>query len=200
MRGSFIKFGPAACLALLMVVAACSSSQKKFEPKRYVAPNKAFSIGMPSQDWLLVDDKADATQVFARFAFRGDIGSFNAFGQCAIAWNRQLAALSAQQFASSGPALAQEHLSDKLWKSASSFVIRDSELSQEPHGPTFLYVATGRYEGRVTYWIGAIAAQGNELVFWDCFEPVGSLGARNRSSVSEIWPGFLAWVASLTRP
>lgn len=200
MRDSFIKIGPAACLALLMAVAACSPSQTRFEPKRYVAPNKAFSIGMPSQDWLLVDDKADATQVFARFAFRGDLAFFNTFGQCAIAWNRQPAALSAQQLASSGPALAQEHLSERVWKSAANFVIRDSELSQEPQGPTFLYVATGRYEGRVTYWIGAIAAQGNELMFWDCFEPAGSLGARNRSSVAEIWPGFLTWVASVKRP
>lgn len=183
-----------------MALTACSSGQSRYEPKRYVAPNKAFSIGMPSRDWLLVDDKADATQVFARFAYRGDIASFNTFGQCAIAWNRLPAALSAQQFASAAPGLAQEHLSEKIWTSAANFVIRDSELSPETHGPTFLYVATGRYEGRVTYWIGAIAAQGNEVLFWDCFEPAGSLGARNRSSVSEIWPGFLTWVASLTRP
>lgn len=200
MRARFTKLVPAACLGLLMALTACSSSQKKFEPKRYVAPNKAFSIGMPSQDWLLVDNEVDATRVFARFAFKGDIASFRTFGQCAIDWNRLPTALSAQQFASAAPALAQEHLSEKVWRLATNFVIRDSELSQETHGPTFLYVATGRYEGRVTYWIGAIATQGNELVYWDCFEPAGSLGARNRSSVSEIWPGFLTWVASLTRP
>ena len=200
MRGRFIKILPIVCLGLLLALTACSSSQKRYEPKRYAAPNKAFSIAMPSPDWLLVDDKADTKQVFARCAFKGDIAFFSTFGQCAIEWNLLSGALSAPQFAAAAPSLAQEHLSEKVWKSATSFVIRDSELSQEPQGQTFLYVATGRYEGRVTYWIGAIAAHGNELVFWDCFEPIGSLGARNRSSVSEIWPGFLTWVASLTRP
>ena len=200
MRGRFIKILPIVCLGLLMALTACSSSQKRYEPKRYAAPNKAFSIAMPSPDWLLVDDKTDTKQVFARFAFKGDIAFFSTFGQCAIEWNLLSGALSAPQFAAAAPSLAQEHLSERVWKSATSFVIRDSELSHEPQGQTFLYVATGRYEGRVTYLIGAIAAHGNELVFWDCFEPIGSLGARNRSSVSEIWPGFLTWVASLTRP
>ncbi|HEY4135777.1 MAG TPA: hypothetical protein VGO34_11240 [Alphaproteobacteria bacterium] len=195
-----MKFVPAACLSLSIALAACSSAQNKYEPRRYVAPNKAFSIAMPSPDWLVADDKADARQVFALFAFKGETASFRTYGQCAIEWNLRPDALSAQQFAATAPALAQDHLSEKVWKAEMNFVIRDSELSPEPQGPTFLYVATGRYEGRVTYWIGAIATHGNELVFWDCFEPAGSLGARNRSSVSEIWPGFLTWVASLTRP
>jgi hypothetical protein len=155
---------------------------------------------MPIPDWLPAGDKADAKQVFALFALRGDTNSFRIYGQCAVQWNLRPDALSAPQFAETAPALAQGHLADKVWKSAETFVIRDSELSQDAQGPTFLYVATGRYDGRVTYWIGAIATHGNELVFWDCFEPAGSLGARNRSSVSEIWPGFLTWVASLKRP